>query len=492
MTTDKAEAGGGAARASGARGHGREFWWLAGMLAVLGLAVGGALGWKPLVARYWLRQYLAGDKSAGDKIVALGPAAVSVLVGHGKWTEPGGVRQADRRLGSDPDRVEGPYKPPPPHPADILARLGEDVLFEAIARSGADHERRARFYYALGQIPGEKPRRAWCRAHLDASLELWRYSPDRWIESRPAALLYLAARQEDDGRWDAARWGAEGATDVEVTALALMTFLGANQDEQYGPYPWAVRGARRFLMRVQSAEGRVGSGGRCEHLLAAIALVERWGCGSSSGLKDPALRDAAQRAVDFAFREESPEATPDAISTALTLSLAKGAKLSELRVPGGIVARVVAIQSALNELTVADGPEAGLVRPRPGEAPTGASCAAGCFTLDQLGVTRSDPRRQSLMKEVCRRRAEVVADPLAMWQASWVAFGVGRETWNDWSGFLRKSLQPTQIARGNSFGGWPVESSAERRLGGIGTTALHGSCFDFYYVILPIYATDGE
>jgi len=183
---------------------------------------------------------------------------------------------------------------------------------------------------------------------------------------------------------------------------------------------------------------------------------------------------------------------PDAVNAALEVFVATTAGSARLSVPGGLAARVAAIQSAVAGLTVADGPEAGLVRPRPGEAPTGASCAAACFAISQLGTPRNDPRLQRLMEEVCRRRAEVVADPLAMWQASWVAFGVGRETWNDWSGFLRKSLQPTQIARGNSFGGWPVESSAERRLGGIGTTALHGSCFDFYYVILPIYATDGE
>ncbi len=59
--------------------------------------------------------------------------------------------------------------------------------------------------------------------------------------------------------------------------------------------------------------------------------------------------------------------------------------------------------------------------------------------------------------------------------------------WSDWSDFLRKSLQPTQIARGSSFGGWPTESPAERRLGGIGTAALHCSCFDFYYMYVPMY-----
>jgi hypothetical protein len=450
------------------------------MLAALGLAVGASLGWKPLLARYWLNRYMAGDAAAAHKLTALGPTAVPVVVGYIERNELPGLRQADRYLDIAPGPADygSGSSSRAAHPEDILGALDEPAeraLFAALDRAGTDRERRARLCWALGHVRGEKAGRAHCRAHLDESLELWRFSRSRWAGTQYAALLYLAARQEDDGHWDAARWGAAGASDVEVTSLALLAFLGCGMTGSWR-YDWAVRVAQAFLIRAQRSDGCIGSGAGREHLIAALALSESW----AMDQRDLALRDAAQRAADFAFRNASEGNVPDAVNAALEVFVATTAGSARLSVPGGLAARVAAIQSAVAGLTVADGPEAGLVRPRPGEAPTPASCAAACTALYLTGANRDDPRCRRLVAEVVRGRAETLSDPLAMWLGTSAAYQTGGQTWKDWSDFAKKSLVPAQNTRGSSFGGWPVASPAERRLGGVGTTALRCMYFDFY------------
>ena len=118
-------------------------------------------------------------------------------------------------------------------------------------------------------------------------------------------LRWLAAHQDDDGRWDADGFmkhddpsaevcdGPGNAVhDVGCTALALLAFLGENNTTRSGPYRAVVRRGVGWLRKQQQRSGLIG--GRMshdfvyDHAIAAYALCEAYGLSRSKLLERPA------------------------------------------------------------------------------------------------------------------------------------------------------------------------------------------------------------
>ncbi|HBA85728.1 MAG TPA: hypothetical protein DCZ95_16725 [Verrucomicrobia bacterium] len=92
-----------------------------------------------------------------------------------------------------------------------------------------------------------------------------------------AALTWLLKTQEADGRWEAAKWGAQKHYTVGITALALIACLKTDSDILYGPQASAVENGLRYLIAQQNTEGRLGSlnsGTPYNHGLGTLALLE--------------------------------------------------------------------------------------------------------------------------------------------------------------------------------------------------------------------------
>src|SRR5207248_2153910 len=83
-----------------------------------------------------------------------------------------------------------------------------------------------------------------------------------------SALAWLAAHQEPDGRWDAAKHGAQwaradGGRDIQgnmqpdtgVTGLALLAFLGSGHTQQGPQYQDNVRRGLDYLIGAQAGDG---------------------------------------------------------------------------------------------------------------------------------------------------------------------------------------------------------------------------------------------
>ncbi|MBI3099108.1 MAG: hypothetical protein HYY93_12830 [Planctomycetes bacterium] len=146
-------------------------------------------------------------------------------------------------------------------------------------------------------------------------------------EAVRGALCWLARHQNPDGSWSAqtpnrvcgeAACGGSGlrGNDVGVTALALLTFLGAGCFERSSDLEHfskkhqelnggeVVSKATAWLVSKQDADGCVGGQvGKYmyNHLAGTLALVEASALSESSS-----LRQAAQSAVDFTLAAQNP------------------------------------------------------------------------------------------------------------------------------------------------------------------------------------------
>lgn len=135
------------------------------------------------------------------------------------------------------------------------------------------------------------------------------------LDSIRRALSWLAARQNDDGSWDAI--GRNESYRTGVTATALLAFLGDGHSHARGRKEWRPVVARAVdrLLADQHPDGPLaGLVGPAEghytynHALATLALVEVWCLDSRHLPRDRALRlrEAIHDAVAFVLRAQNP------------------------------------------------------------------------------------------------------------------------------------------------------------------------------------------
>lgn len=122
-----------------------------------------------------------------------------------------------------------------------------------------------------------------------------------WVRE---GLSWLAEAQEPLGFWDCDRFGGHEQHDVEVTALALLSYLA--EDGLRPGSPWRRRlqaglawlGSQQVTDPSGREDGRIGTPRHKDfiygHTIATLAMVEAYGL---SG--DETLRDPAQRAVRY-------------------------------------------------------------------------------------------------------------------------------------------------------------------------------------------------
>jgi len=148
-----------------------------------------------------------------------------------------------------------------------------------------------------------------------------RDAPTAAEESLARALRWLAAHQDvaESGAWDCdgfmkhdPAWrrstgAGNGRYDVGVTGLALLAFLEAGHRPGTPPFGENVRMGLAYLKASQDADGCIGSRETNRHFLhnhgAATAAI-----GEALRLTgDAALREPAQRALEFIAKARNPE-----------------------------------------------------------------------------------------------------------------------------------------------------------------------------------------
>ena len=322
-----------------------------------------------------------------------------------------------------------------------------------------------------------------------------------------AALVWLAAAQSADGRWDAARHGGGversvpghhrhgvGAkSDHGVTGLALLALLGAGNTHRDGTCSVTVARGIRFLVERQRADGSLAGDAEffaalyC-HGMAAIALAE---CCAMTG--DASLRPPLERAVRYTLSMQHPVtggwryAAGDKGDTSqlgwqvMLLASARHAGLAGLE-PAEAGARAF-LQS------VSSGRVGGLAAYRPGERPSMAMTAEALACRMFLGMPADHPCAGEAVDLLARSLPETRSPNAYAWYyATLASFHVGGPQWEAWNGRLQAALLPMQRRESSVLdGSWDPDPVWGGHGGRVYATAMAAMTLEVYYRHLPMH-----
>jgi hypothetical protein len=326
-----------------------------------------------------------------------------------------------------------------------------------------------------------------------------------------AALAWLAASQDADGRWSAAKYGAgqeaellgrnrQGAGkdgDMAVTGLALLAFLGAGHTHQEGAFQESVRRGLEFLIRSQEKDGNLGGGAQLYafmycHGMATFALSEAYGMTRDQRLEGP-LRKAvawslkAQHPTNGGWRYKPGDPVGDTSQLGWQLMALKSADLAGIELPArsreGMVRFLKSVQS---------GTYGGLASYRPTEKVTRTMTAEALVCRQLLGMSRANPASDEAGAYIIEELPGQGPMNLYYWYYGTLAtFHLQGEHWDRWNEALKEALISTQVSRGENSGSWDPDDAWGRHGGRIFSTALAALCLEVYYRYLPIY-THGQ
>lgn len=154
---------------------------------------------------------------------------------------------------------------------------------------------------------------------------------------------WMSRAQEPDGHWDSRRWGAQLSADTTVTALALLSYLGAGHTEKEGQYKPVVRKGLAWLKADLADGGRMGEADHepvIAHAAATLALTEAAGMAKVRKTVEAARR-AVWELVSLRTRRsgwprEPRGKHPDFRTTVWAVMALKSAKAAGLEVPAEV------------------------------------------------------------------------------------------------------------------------------------------------------------
>jgi hypothetical protein len=465
----------------------RDLLWTGGILIAGGILIGLGACWKPLAASYYAYRLEQHDMEAAVQLKKLMPAAIPHLVRIVEERQP--LREQTAVTAATPaGSGSGPDDPVYLAAAKVLGGAGpgaEESLLRRIDELRAEGMNADHMLAALSQFPTERARQLYSEALVSGRLG-YAYGSKILPDSSgsDAVLLYLACRQEPDGSWDASRWGASGASDVEVTSLAVLAFTNVGYTPRCGKYRAVVGRGLAWIVQHQREDGRVGGGSLRDHVLAGITLSESWGL-----TKQPGLRAAAEKALKFTIEHQLPaggwsEDRPPVAKTFLTslcvLQL-KSAKIGAL----GVDLRAFQQAARVVHKTPEDSPPAsGKDAP---ERPSLRGLAGSASACLEMGFRRKDPLISAAADRLLQERSRVFKDPYATLLARWLMFRIGGKHWRVWQRHTREVLLDNRPDRAMPRGSWPYASAECDRLGSAGTAALRSLILYQHHYCMPFF-----
>ena len=307
-------------------------------------------------------------------------------------------------------------------------------------------------------------------------------------------LEWLKRHQQRDGMWSLLGNYADGAPTenrVAATAMALLAFQGHGSTHQYGPYKDVVARAWNALIKKQDAEGNFFLTGGHHHRLythaqATIALCELYGM-----TKDATLKDAAERALAYCYKAQSPQggwryAPGGASDTSVTgwfvMALQSG-RMSGLDVP---VITLDKISAFLDTATTDGGSKYAYI---PGQSDTLSMTAEGLLCRQYLGWNHDDPRLNQGIQYVGDNPIRFAEMDVYYWYyATQALHHMGGKPWQDWNRVMRQAVPENQLQTGKEAGSWDPQNDTHGHLGGrLYTTCLCIYMLEVYYRHLPLY-----
>ncbi len=324
------------------------------------------------------------------------------------------------------------------------------------------------------------------------------------------ALSWLRRNQQSDGTWSLAGPYDDGVAGTEnplaATAMALLAFQGAGNTHRSGEYKATVKKGMDALLKMQDRDGCFFSTQRIQssHQLysqaqATIAVCELYGM-----TDDSALRDPAQRAIDYAASIQAsdglggggwryqPGKEVDTSVTGWYVIALKSAEFGKLSVPSPVLER---ISRYLDNVAAAPSEGEQFVQGsrylyRVGERDQRVSMTAEALLCRQyLGWEHADPRLLAGVRYVGENPIDWNEPHVYYWYyATQVMHHMGGDPWNEWNGVMRKALPAAQVKTGKEAGSWSPAGDQFGYTGGrLFMTCLCTYMLEVYYRHLPIY-----
>ncbi len=337
-------------------------------------------------------------------------------------------------------------------------------------------------------------------------------------EAIERGLKFLVARQHPDGHWSLQTPDEPVMlrSDTAATGLCLLSFQGAGYTHQQHQYAAVVSSGLRALLAMQRPDGNLY---RSEdpvsdqnvmfysHGIAALALCEAYGMTG-----DPALREPAQRAVDFIVKSQhqerggwryQPQVSSDTSVSGWMMMALKSGELAGLTVPPSTYAGI----NHWLELAKVSGTQGHLYRYNPfapdtptqrhGRDATPSMTAVAMLMRMYSGWRREHPEMQRAADYLAMnppatgdpRRPQ--RDTYYWYYATQVMFHMGGEHWENWNQRLKPILVDGQIKAGPLEGSWdpknPVPDRWSHHAGRLYLTTMNLLSLEVYYRHLPIY-----
>jgi len=325
-----------------------------------------------------------------------------------------------------------------------------------------------------------------------------------------AGLRWLAEAQSDDGRWEAALYGAgrerhiggtdrqgAGATaDTGMTGLALLAFLGSGNTQTTGKYRENVRRGLEFLLRTQRSDGSLAGNARIYeamycHGMAAFALSE-----AAAMTRDERLKPAVSRAVTFIVASQHPATggwryqpgdPGDTSQLGWQIMALRSAELAGTPIPDRTRD---GIQRFL--ISVSSGQHGGLASYRAGERATRTMTAEALASRQFMRLAAQDSSREAADFIVQELPGGGEVNLYYWYYATLSMYQLQDEHWERWNAALQKSLIASQLKAGDQAGSWDNDTVWGSYGGRVYMTALSTLCLEVYYRYLPVYAARGR
>jgi hypothetical protein len=335
------------------------------------------------------------------------------------------------------------------------------------------------------------------------------------------ALEWLKHHQSPEGYWDSDGFsdhcGGIGGSicedpgyaqhDVGVTALALLTFIAADNTTNHGPYQEQVKRGIKWLRTMQDPDsGLVGEKSSKEflynHAIATLALCEAYYDNAS-----PLLRITSQKAVNYiqmarnpygAWRyDQPPIGASDTSVTGWMVFALKAAEDAKLDVDQGAFDGAMAWLNAVTD--TASGrvgySEYGNRSSRitgindhypadKGEAMTAVGLLCRIF------MGESDLREDPILK----KHGDLMMRSLPEWDddgfgndmyywyyGTYAMFQLGGKYWKQWEASLKTTLLENQRKDGDAKGSWDPTGPWGFSGGRVYSTAMMALCIEVYF-----------
>ncbi len=285
-------------------------------------------------------------------------------------------------------------------------------------------------------------------------------------------------------------------SDTAATGLAMLAFLGAGHSHRSGEYQDVVGRGIEWLVDRQKTDGDLFVDNSefvwlYSHGMAAIALCEAYGM-----TKDPALKEPAQKSLDFIVAAQHPEFggwryrpkfESDTSVSGWQLMALKSGQMAGLSVPKSAYDGVSKFLDSVESKS-----SRGQFSYHPSKPESQAMTAEGLLMRQYLGAGRSDPSLMagaSYLKQRLPRLEE--RDTYYWYYATQVMFHMQGENWSAWNAKIRDLLVDTQEKGAGTAGSWTPESPTKSKWGEAGgrhyLTCLNLLMLEVYYRHLPLY-----